>query len=81
MAHRRRNTVKMRRRTFMLDEHTLKDLSTIQAALRATSATEALRHAIRRYSDLVEFVSDGRQVQIVAAQAEEPLLQFDVPQI
>lgn len=67
------------RKNFMLDEATLEDLGTIQSALRATSMTEALKHAVRKYAKQVRFVSEdtGRQVHLVPAGG--PSTVVDIP--
>jgi len=63
----------------MMDERTLTDLGVIQSALRATSAAEALRHAIRRYAALVRQVDSGKQVQVISNAVGATPLQIDVP--
>lgn len=56
---RRPTKLKMERKTYALDKETIRDLAQIQSALRATSASEAVRHVIRRYADQVRRVQDG----------------------
>lgn len=51
------------RRTYMLDEETIADSGLIQQGLRASTASEAVRYAIRQMAALMRCVNDGYSIQ------------------
>ncbi len=70
-----------RRRTYMLDEETILDSGIIQQGLRASTASEAVRYAIRQMAVLMRYVNDGYCVQIQPAKNgnDAPVLVLDIP--
>ena len=54
------------RRSYMMDERTLRDLELIQTEIRAASASEALRRIIRQCA-----------MQLTSLRVESPPLQID----
>jgi len=71
-----------KRSFFVLDSETLKDLDAIQYASRASSATEAVRTAIRRYAKMTRLAEDGYEIQAVAkneSTGSEERIIIDVP--
>lgn len=61
----RRRKPQHRRRTFMFDRASDKDLQQIQYALRATTASEALRFSVRKLCELIQQVSAGAEVHVI----------------
>lgn len=63
---RRRRTLKRpeyKRRTYMLDDETIRDTSVIQQGLRASTASEAVRYAVRQMAALMRYASNGYVIQ------------------
>lgn len=55
-----------RRRSFVFDPDTEKDVSYIQQNLRATTASEAMRYAVRKMAELIRAVNDDATLQLVS---------------
>lgn len=53
-----------RRRTFMFDEDTEKEALLVRRAIRATTASEAIRYAVRKLAELMSHVKSGGRVYV-----------------
>jgi hypothetical protein len=80
-TQKRRRKPKPRRKTFLIDHDTLRDLGVIQDALRATSSAEALRTAVRKMADLVRAANGGNQIHVVDPSGKAPPIVVDVPHL
>jgi len=76
-ARRRRKRVDSRK-TYQLDDETLADLAVVQQALRGSSATFALKMAVRKMASMVREVEKGNKVLVVAPDDTAPF-QLDIP--
>ena len=65
----------------MLDEETILDSGVIQQGLRASTASEAVRFAIRQMAALMRCAHDGYSIQAVpvAQNTDAHPLLFDIP--
>lgn len=70
-AKKRRTTTKKtnsethyRRRTFMFDDDTEKEASAVKRAIRATTASEAVRYAVRKVHELMVHIKGGGRVYV-----------------
>lgn len=75
----RHRKTKSRRLCYMLDDHTIADLLSVQSAIRATSASEAVRRSIRTMSDLVRYVEQGCAIHAVPSSTEKSPVVIDIP--
>ena len=62
----RRRKLKQIRKTFALDEHTLRDLREVQLASRATSETEAVRISVQKMARLIRLRHLGAAIPAVS---------------
>lgn len=53
-----------RRRTFMFDDDTEREASVVQRAIRATTASEAVRYAVRKVAELMAHIKGGGRVYV-----------------
>jgi hypothetical protein len=70
-----------KRRTYMLDQETIRDSGIIQQGLRASTASEAVRYALRQMAVLMRYVNEGYVIQAMPPATNKgaiPLL-VDIP--
>lgn len=67
------------RRTYMLDDETIKESGEIQRGLRASTASEAIRFAIRKVADMMRHVSEGREVCARPKDGKGDTVVLDIP--
>lgn len=60
----RKMEVRYRRRTFMFDEDTEREASVVKQAIRATTASEAVRYSVRKIAELMLHVKTGGRVYV-----------------
>ena len=53
-----------RRRTFMFDEDTESETGLVRRAIRATTASEAVRYAVRKVAELMKHTKAGGRVYV-----------------
>lgn len=76
----RRRKVRYERRTFMFDHETDLDTSTIQAGLRAPTASEAMRFTVRKMAELMAHVGKGGKVYVEFGGKRRPI-EMDIPAV
>ena len=69
-----RKPVKYKRRTFMFDTRTDEEVVLIQRALRATTASEAVRYVIRKHVELMTHAGQGGKLRVEFANKKQSLL-------
>jgi hypothetical protein len=66
------------RRTFMFDEATDKEVEIIRQAIRGTTASAAVRYAVRKVADLMRHVRAGGSIY-VDSKGKKSTLVVDIP--
>jgi hypothetical protein len=56
--------VRYRRRTFMFDEDTEREAGLVKQAIRATTASEAVRYSVRKIAELMAHIKGGGRVYV-----------------
>lgn len=75
-----KKTASYRRRTFMFDKATDAETDTVRGAIRATTASEAVRYAMRKVAELMRHVKGGGKVYIdTSRRGKKSTVALDIP--
>jgi len=77
-ALRQRRRDRPKKHTYSLDAATRRDLAHIQIAARATSASEAVKLAIRRFAQIIRYAKKGYEISAVSLGTDKTVV-IDVP--